>query len=68
MSVSRNNELLRANQSYSTKCLFYFVSIALGSLQYPDFEVCKNFKDLKLLVSALQVCLASRFFSLCTDG
>ena len=34
MSVSRNNELLRANQSYSTKMLFYFVSIALGSLQY----------------------------------
>ena len=33
MSVSRNNELLRAIQSYSTKMLFYFVSIALGSLQ-----------------------------------
>ena len=37
MSVSRNNELLRVNQSYSTKMLFYFVSIALGSLQFGSF-------------------------------
>ena len=34
VSVSRKHELLRANRSYSTKCLFYFVSIALDSLQH----------------------------------
>ena len=37
MSVSRNNELLRVNKSYSTKMLFYFVSIVLGSLQKACF-------------------------------